>query len=265
MVDPSAPPRVLAIGGHDPSGGAGVDADREAIFANGCAAEVVVTAHTDQDDSMVRSIGARSPADWSTEAARILETAARVGTPIAAIKFGLLPGLDHIHAAAEIVRQFRAHTPFLPVVVDPVIESSSGCRFLDPAACDALLRELLPLAPILTPNLPEAARLTGHDPELLAHDAPTRLEAARGLLAHGAAAVLLKGGHGPENEPVTDLLLTPAAAPVPIEQERVSGPGIRGSGCRHASALASSLAHGTPLPQAAHHAAHHVAACIRAR
>src|SRR5439155_7312944 len=143
--------RVLVIAGHDPSG-AGLDADRAALADLQVDARFVTTAHTDQDEHRVRSIGAREPRAWLDEALAAAEDG------IDALKFGLLPGAEHVIAAAELVRALRAREP-LDVVVDPVLGASSGARFLDAAAVEALRGELLVEGVIVTPNLAEAAEL----------------------------------------------------------------------------------------------------------
>jgi len=246
-------PWLLVIAGHDPSGGAGVLADQEAARASEFDVRTVVTAHTEQSEASVRSVGARPATLWLNDARALLREAP------AAIKFGLLPGADHVRAAAELVRAAGG----IPVVVDPVIESSSGFTFLDDEALAALRSELLTAPLILTPNLPEAARLTGR-PELAGLE--QREAAAQELFAAGLAGLVLKGGHGMEN-PVRDLVLAAGgacAAPLWLEHPRLPGPGIRGSGCRHATTLACALARGLPLPEAANLAAEHVARRIAA-
>lgn len=224
-------PRVLVVAGHDPTGGAGVDADREALAAHGAEMLEVVTARTEQDGLHVRALGARDPEEWLAEA-----RAALAAGP-AAVKAGLLPGADHVRAFGRLADELGG----VPVVVDPVLAASGGEPFLDDAGIAALVEELFPRGPVLTPNLPEAVRLTGlEDP----------VDAARALLERGASAVVLKGGHGGE-DPVRDLVLAAGAEPVWHEHARVPGRSLHGSGCRHASALAAGLAAGLPLAAAA--------------
>ncbi|MEM7307908.1 MAG: bifunctional hydroxymethylpyrimidine kinase/phosphomethylpyrimidine kinase [Planctomycetota bacterium] len=232
-------PRVLVVAGHDPTGGAGVDADREAIEALGASAACVITARTDQarvgaDRTRVRSLGARDPGAWLAEAR------AELADPPAAVKLGMLPGAAHVRAAARLLGELP---PALPRVLDPVLAASGGEVFLDADGIEALLAELLPLAPAVTPNVPEAARLTGLDAAELARDPDARVEAARRLQAAGAGLVVLKGGHGDE-DPVRELVLAPGAPPAWAEHPRVRGKGLHGSGCRFASALAAGLAQG---------------------
>ena len=143
-----------------------------------------------------------------------------------------------------------------------MIAASSGSDFLDAPAI-AALRELLSSGVVVTPNLPEAALLAEVPPERLVDSLDARLDAARRLLAAGARAVLIKGGHGNEN-PVRDLVLEPPAPPLWIERPRHPGPGLRGSGCRFATATAACLARGDTLATAAERAGTFVAGRIDA-
>ncbi len=249
-------PRVLVIAGSDSSGGAGVDADREACIACGVEPLEVVTAWTEQDDGGVRSLGVVEPSVWLAQARRALED-------ISALKFGLLPGLDALRAAAELVAELRGGgSPDRPIVLDPILASSSGHSFLDTEAREALLELLLPHGLIWTPNLPEAAQLTDRDPAALVGDVAERVVAARELLARGARAVVLKGGHGGE-DPVLDLVIEERGEPAWLDHERIPGAGIRGSGCRFASALTAYLASGAGLELAATQAGGYVLERIR--
>ncbi len=246
---------VLVVAGFDPSG-AGIDADRDALDAAGVTCDVVVTARTDQDDSGVRSIGARAPDTWGTEA----EACVRDG--VGAIKFGLLPGTEHVLRAARLVVLARRRLgPDLPVVLDPVIAASSAARFLDARAVEALRGELLGLDIVVTPNLGEAAELAGTSADELTTDLTVRVEVARLLLGLGARAVVLKGGHGGE-DPVRDLVLASGSRPVWLAHPRLHGGALRGSGCRFAAHLAGSLARGRPLAEAAQAAGEFVASRI---
>lgn len=234
---------LLAIGGTDSSGGAGLDADRHAAELVGVPCVPIVTAATEQTDAAVRALNSRAPDTWLFEALGAMSEQ----NP-AAIKLGLLPGRAHVVAATSVLDQVLFESPGLPVVLDPVIASSSGHTFLDAAALDAL-RKLCSRPLILTPNLPEAAALTGVLPELLANDQDARLAAAQTLLGLGLTAVALKGGHATGGT-VSDLLLVRDQPPIWSEHPRHPGPGIRGSGCRFATAMAAHLALGMPLPAA---------------
>jgi hydroxymethylpyrimidine/phosphomethylpyrimidine kinase len=151
--------------------------------------------------------------------------------------------------------------PGLPVVLDPVIAASSGERFLDHAIVEGYCEQLLSLGAIWTPNLPELAELCDVDLGLLESDLEARSAAAERLVAAGARAVLVKGGHGVES-PVQDLVLERGVRPYWSRRERLEGRSLRGTGCRYASSLAGRLALGFSLPQAAQEAGEWVAGCI---
>ena len=234
--------RLLVLAGKDPSRGAGVDADREAAEHFGVEARLVVTTDTEQDGRRVRSVTPRSPEVWGREAREL----ARAGD---VLKTGLLADAAAVREAARVARE----GDFAWVVVDPVLAASGGEVFLDEAGIEVLLTELVPLGVVLTPNVPEAARLTGADPLELAADPAARVACAEGLLERGAGAVLLKGGHGHE-DPVQDLCLERGQGPVWACHGRVAGGGLHGSGCRFASAVGALLAGGAGLEEASRQA-----------
>jgi len=240
-------PRILVVAGSDSSGGAGLDADREAIVAAGGECIALATAATRQSGGVVHSIQPRDPDAWYQEA---LDSA----QGIECMKIGLLPGREHVQRARDLVDALRGSRPGLPVVLDPVLAASGGEVFLDEAGREALIEALIPLGVIVTPNLGEAALLSGHEVARLASDPEARVEAADVLLGMGASGVVLKGGHA-SGDQVRDLVLTPGEAPVWVENSRIPGPGMHGSGCRHASTLATCLARGESLFAAASAAA----------
>lgn len=246
-------PRILVVAGRDPSG-AGLDADRDALSGLDVEGVFVATAETDQDDAGVRSIGARAASTWLAEA----RLAARSG--VCAVKFGLLPGADAIESAARLVAELR-RAGNVHVVVDPVIAASSGTRFLAARDVEVLRGSLLGLDVIVTPNLLEAAELARVPVRELETNLAARVEVARLLTGLGAAAVVLKGGHGRE-DPVRDLVLEAGRAPVWFEHPRTPAGKLRGSGCRFATRLAAELALGRPLTAAARSAGVFVAARI---
>lgn len=242
---------MLVLAGRDPTGGAGVDADREALEAHGVRAEPVVTADTDQDGVHVFAVRPRDPLAWLDEAYRALE---RSGARV--VKTGLLPGAEHVRLVAELARETGC-----TFVVDPVLGASGGEPFLDAAGVRALVEELLPTGPVLTPNLPEAAALADVDEELAGADEAAllaRTRVALRLVDRGARAVLLKGGHGRE-DPVVDLVVAADRRPVRIRHARRVGRSLHGSGCRYASVVAARLALGATLEDAAETAAAYVA------
>ena len=232
-------PAVLVCAGRDSSGRAGIDADLQALAALGVDSLPVVTSETVQEGRRVLAIEPRPEAEWTAEVRQ-------VGVRAAAWKSGLLSRAEAVAAFAALVGELAGSRP---VVCDPVLAATGGERFLDEEGVAALRGVLLPRGVVVTPNLPEAAELTGLDPPELVHDFQGRIEAAERLLALGARAVLLKGGHGGE-DPVRDLVLERGKPPVWLAHPRVAG-GIRGSGCRYASAVAAGLARGEPLDRAA--------------
>lgn len=231
------PPVVLALAGHDPTGGAGVDADAEAIRAAGAEPVCVVTNRTEQDGRRVFGVAPVALEQWCAEARAAFDAHAP-----AALKTGLVSSAEQVDAIADLVLEQRARRPELVVVVDPVLAASGGEVFLDAAGRARLVARLADLRAVLTPNVPELAALSGADEGALAADPRARVDAARGLLARGAAAVVVKGGHGRE-DPVVDLWVADAAVER-CERRRLVGRGIHGSGCRFASHLAARLALG---------------------
>jgi len=254
---------ILVIAGHDRSG-AGVEADREAAASLDVHAHAIVTARTEQDDHGVYAVGARPARAWFEEALAALRGESSLGRPGSsgsagalgpsgppgALKLGLLPGVDHVRRAVELARAARSLPAPIPVVVDPVISASSGRRFLFASAVHVLAHELCGEQIIVTPNLPEAAELTGEPLGALFVSEAARVAAARRLLDRGCHAVVLKGGHG-TGDSVVDLVVCRDGDPLRLSRPRVPGNGIRGSGCRFASRLAASLALGEPLEEAA--------------
>lgn len=249
---------MLVVAGHDPTGGAGVDADREALAAFGCQAVLVVTARTDQDGRRVRALGARDPGAWLAEARA--ELAHPAGLP-AALKTGLLPGAAHVHALARLLDELPGD---LPRIVDPLLAASGGEEFLDAAGRAALVAEILRRGVGLTPNLPEAARLLGLELESLRRSRAARLAAAERLIDAGAGLVVLKGGHD-DLDPAADLVLERGRSAVWLEHPRVPGKRLHGSGCRFAAALAAGLARGELAPASARAAGEWVARLIGER
>ncbi|TAK75269.1 MAG: bifunctional hydroxymethylpyrimidine kinase/phosphomethylpyrimidine kinase [Dehalococcoidia bacterium] len=246
-LDGRALPRVLAIGGSDSSCGAGVQADLQSIAANGGQPVVAVTALTAQYS---RGVTASVPLDPALVVAQVEAAYADDGP--AAVKTGMLAN----GATVELlVRQFRATPPPI-LVVDPVIRSSSGAALLDEEGIEALCARLLPLASLVTPNVAEAEAIAGMH-VLTLDDAK---EAGRRILAMGARAVLVKGGHLAA-APATDLLVTADGA-LGFAGAHFPGREVHGTGCAYASAIATHLAHGCALDQAVRAAKGYIEALI---
>ena len=229
-------PRVLSIAGSDSGGGAGIQADLKTFAALGCFGMTAITALTAQNTRGVRSIHAVPLQILADQIDAVVED---IG--VDAVKIGMLHSADTVRAVASALQRHGLSQ----VVLDPVMVATSGAKLIDEQAVAVLVRELFPLATLVTPNLDEAALLVGR---------PLRSEAdmeaaGRELLERGARAVLLKGGHLP-GEKVSDLLLARGADPQWLRAPRIATPNAHGTGCTLSSAIASHLALGAPLEQA---------------
>jgi hydroxymethylpyrimidine/phosphomethylpyrimidine kinase len=234
---------VLVIAGADSSGGAGISRDVRTLTQLDTRALCVLTAVTAQSDTHLRAVHV-VPA----EMVQAQMTAAFATCAVGAIKIGMLATRATVLAVAATL---PATAP--PLVLDPVLASSSGGELLDSAGRSALCAELLPRTTLLTPNIPEAAALLG---TRSAASEAELLQQAAALLALGPQAVLLKGGHrdGPE---ASDLLLARDVPPRWLRAPRIST-ARRGTGCALSSAIAAGLAAGLPLPAACERGKQHV-------
>jgi hydroxymethylpyrimidine/phosphomethylpyrimidine kinase len=229
-------PRVLSIAGSDSGGGAGIQADLKTISALGCFGMTAITALTAQNTLGVRAIHA-IPLQMLTD--QIDAVVEDIG--VDAVKIGMLHSADTVRAVAGALKRHGLGK----VVLDPVMIATSGAKLIDDAAIEVLVRELFPLAAVVTPNLDEAALLVGH---------PLRGEAdmeaaARQLLERGASAVLVKGGHL-AGDTVSDLLLARGAPPLWMRAPRIASGNTHGTGCTLSSAIACQLALGADLGEA---------------
>ncbi|WP_201132312.1 bifunctional hydroxymethylpyrimidine kinase/phosphomethylpyrimidine kinase, partial [Rhodovulum imhoffii] len=240
-------PNILSVAGSDPSGGAGIQADIKAISANGGYAMAALTALTAQNTRGVIAVQGVAPGMVTDQIGAI-----RADIRIDAVKIGMLGDADTIRAVADALRGVDA-----PVVLDPVMVSKSGDRLLRAEAVDALRDTLLPMAAVITPNIPEAADLLKRAE---AGDRAGMVSQAEALKTLGPRAVLLKGGHlaGLESP---DLLL--------MEDGKTWFDGVRqvtrnthGTGCTLSSALATELGKGLPLKEAVARAKAYVAGAI---
>lgn len=247
----SGRPAVLVIAGSDSSGGAGITRDIKVLADLGCEALCAVTAVTAQTHSHLVSVHHVPP-----EVVRAQISAALESTAIGAIKIGMLGTSATVSAVADSLPRGGR----IPIVLDPVLLSSSGGVLLDEEGREALCTRLFPLATLLTPNIPEAANLCGTAP---ADSREALLTQAESLLSLGARAVLLKGGHAVGAEAV-DLLLRADGAPQWLASPRVEAL-CRGTGCALASAIAAALAHGSAVEGACASAKRYVLAMLSAR
>ena len=241
---------MLAIAGSDSGGGAGIQADIKTITMLGGYAATAITALTAQNTIGVHAIHMVPPEFISRQIAVVLDD---IGAD--AVKTGMLGDAATIEAVAGALAQ---HAPGMPLVVDPVMVAKGGASLLRPDAVAALTRLLLPMASVLTPNLPEAEVLTG----LAIPDIDAMRRAAAALLRMGVPAVLLKGGHLPGDE-VVDLLATADGCEA-FAAPRIASRHTHGTGCTLASAIATGLAQGMTLRDAVLRARSYVRAAIAA-
>ena len=234
-------PIALTIAGSDSGGGAGVQADIKAMSANGAFAASVITAITAQNTTSVTAVH-EVPAD--IVAAQI--DAVLSDLDVNAIKLGMLFSVPIIDATAQRLAQYAG-----PIVVDPVMIAKSGDALLRDDAVMAMVQKILPIAGLLTPNLPEAARLLG-DAE--ATTPAEMAEQGQRLLAMGPKAVLMKGGHS-DGETCTDVLIDASGIVATFEAPRVATRNTHGTGCTYSASIAANLAKGLDL-RAAVFAAH---------
>ena len=232
------PPVTLTIAGSDSGGGAGIQADLKTFAAHRCYGASVITALTAQNTVGVSGIHAPPPAFVRAQIDAV------VGDfDVAAVKTGMLVDAAIIDAVVDGLVAAFARRPFA-VVVDPVLIAKSGHALLANDAVDTMLTRLIPLATLVTPNLPEAARLVGFD--VVSHDDAIR--AGRALLARGAGAALIKGGHG-DGDVVVDVLVMPDGV-VDVRSSRLQTRHTHGTGCTLSAAICARLAGGASLEDA---------------
>jgi hydroxymethylpyrimidine/phosphomethylpyrimidine kinase len=234
-------PVALTIAGSDSSGGAGIQADLKTFAAFGVYGTSVITALTAQNTRGVKGVEVISPAFVKAQLSAVM-TDVRIN----AIKTGMLANADLIVA----IQRALMSAPQLPLVLDPVMVATSGQSLLQADAVDALRRLLIPRAILVTPNIPEAARLLGVEAATTVDQMIAQAYALRQL---GCRAVLLKGGHG-TGDTATDVLLIGDTASR-IEKPRIETANTHGTGCTLSAAIAALLALGVPLDDA----------CLRAK
>src|SRR3954447_9667250 len=239
-MSPRPIPAVLSIAGSDSGGGAGIQADLKAFARCGVHGMTAITAITVQNTVEVRAVDAVAPA---TILGQVRAVADDIG--VDAVKVGMLGDVATIEAVAQALGELPDGTP---VVVDPVMVAESGARLLESDAQSALVERVLPLATVVTPNLPEARALAGP------HAGDDGEDLARAVHALGPANVVVTGGHRDE---ATDLFYDGERV-VAIPGERHPDGAAHGSGCTHSSALAAHLALGHD-PLAAARAAKRIA------
>ena len=229
--------RVLVVAGSDSGGGAGIQADIKTITTLGAYAATAITALTAQNTEAVLGMEPVAPDFVRAQMAAVLDD---IGADC--VKTGMLVDGAIIEAVAATLEE---KAPRVPLVVDPVMVSSSGTRLLDARATDALKQRLIARARVVTPNAPEAEALTG----LSVASLDDMRRAAERLLGLGAEVVIVTGGHI-EGAIVRDLVVTAADSFV-LEAPRIATRSTHGTGCTFASAIAASLAQGMALHPAA--------------
>lgn len=244
-MDSTRIPTALSIAGSDSGGGAGIQADLKAFARCGVHGMTAITAITAQNTAGVSAVEAVSPA---TIVAQVRAVAEDIG--VDAVKIGMLGTAEAVHAVVEALGLLGE----APVVIDPVMVAESGAVLLDEPARAALVERLLPLATVVTPNIPEAVALTG------AGEDDSQEDLAREVLALGPRAVVVTGGH---SERVVDVFYDGSEAAA-IEGERHPEGASHGSGCTHSSALAAFLAHGCSPLEAARKAREIASAAVAA-
>lgn len=231
-------PNVLCFSGLDPSGGAGIQADIEALFSAGCHCLPVVTALTVQDTHNVLACHSVPPTLLIEQARAVLED-----MPVAAIKIGLLGS----SATAEVIHSILRDYPEVPVVLDPILRAGGGFDFSAQELRTAMRSLLIPLCTVVTPNTVELRLLTSA--------ADSDEACANALLDMGCTHVLLTGTHA-DSPNVINQLYTRHQPPLRQEWPRLSGE-YHGSGCTLAASLAAHIAHGLEVVDAARRAQHY--------
>lgn len=230
VIKKTPKPIVLSVAGHDPSGGAGIQADIETLAALGCHAATAITCLTIQDSRNVHEL-IPQPAELIT---RQVETVLQ-DYPVGAIKIGLIGSAE----AARAIGALLADHPDIPVVLDPVLAAGGGAELAGERLMEAMLELILPRTRLVTPNSQEARRLTGQ----------TQLEAcARDLLSLGCGAALITGTHETGSD-VINVLYRQDRPPLAEHWSRLDD-SYHGSGCTIASAIAAGLARGLSLEAA---------------
>jgi hydroxymethylpyrimidine kinase/phosphomethylpyrimidine kinase len=226
---------ALTVAGSDSGGGAGIQADLKTFQQFGVFGTSVIVALTAQNTRGVRAVEAVPDAMVNAQLIALAED-----LPPAAVKTGMLAEAGLVRRVARAIRE----NGWAPLVVDPVMVSTSGTRLLTTEAEEVIREDLLPLAALVTPNLDEAAILTGR----VVHDTTTMERAGATLLRFGAAAALIKGGHL-SGETLTDVLVT-ASGVRHFTHRRIDTKSVHGTGCTLSAAITAGLALGHSLESA---------------
>ena len=239
---------ALTIAGSDCSGGAGIQADMKTMIMNGVYAMSAITALTAQNTTGVRAIQESTPDFLKQQLDSVFEDIYPD-----AIKIGMVASSDLIHVIVDRLKYYRAKN----VIVDPVMVASAGSSLMKQNAVQALIKELLPISTLVTPNIPEAQVLSG----MTIESKEDMITAARHIGDSYHCAVLLKGGHSIND--ANDLLYTNGEF-VWFEGKRIDNPNTHGTGCTLSSAIASNLAKGFSLAESVQRAKDYISGALAA-
>lgn len=239
---------ALTIAGSDSSGGAGIQADIKAMSANGVFAMSVITAITAQNTMGFFGIEDISPEMIKSQIKAIFDD-----IKVDAIKIGMVSKIESIKAISEGLREIK---DLPPIVLDPVMVSTSGYKLLSDDAKETLIKELFPLATLITPNLPEVEEILG----IKVEDMEEMKEAAKELKKLGAKYVLIKGGHLKND--ATDLLFDGENF-IYFKEQKINTNNTHGTGCTLSSAIASNLAKGMKIEDAVREGKEYITLAIK--
>ena len=239
--------KALTIAGSDCSGGAGIQADLKAFSAHGVYGMSAIVSVVAENTARVIDIFDVSPDMIAKQIDAVYED-----IPPDAVKVGMLSQPCCMAAVAGKIREYQMQK----VVIDPVMYAKNGCPLMDPGAIDQLIETVIPLAYLLTPNIPEAEKISG----MQIQNQADMKEAARKILAMGCRAVLVKGGHAVGD--AVDLLYDGEAF-YPFSAQRIQTKNTHGTGCTYSSAITANLALGYPLQEAVGRAKTSVTTAIR--
>ena len=239
---------ALTIAGSDSSGGAGIQADIKSMSANGVFAMSVITAITAQNTMGVFGIEDISPEMIKSQIKVIFDD-----IKVDAVKIGMVSKIESIKAISEALREIK---DLPPVVLDPVMVSTSGYKLLSDDAKETLIKELFPLSTVITPNLPEVEEIL----RIKIEDVEDMKEAAKKLKKLGTKYVLIKGGHLKDD--ATDLLFDGENF-IYFKEQKINTNNTHGTGCTLSSAIAASLAKGMSIEEAVREAKEYITLAIK--
>ena len=239
---------VLSIAGSDSSGGAGIQADIKTILANGCYAETAITALTAQNTLGVIDIMNVTPSFLENELDAIFKDIRPD-----AVKIGMVSDSNLIKSIVKKLKEYNAKN----IVVDPVMVATSGAKLISDEACDVLINELIPIADVITPNIPEAMVLSNIEIK----DSNDMEKAIKIISKLGSKTVLLKGGHSIND--ANDLFFD-GKNNIWIMGKRINNPNTHGTGCTLSSAIASNLAKGYSSLDSIKNAKAYLSKCLEA-